>query len=100
VEPYEESTCSFVVRVWVEETGAEFGQRQWRGHVTHIPTGRQQYFADCRTLSSLVASYLQSMGAAVDQGYESILSHSGSMLCRLLSSQSVGSCIVVLIDTG
>ena len=45
-------TFSFVIKIWVEETAGEAGQALWRGHITHIPSGRRRYFQDLHGMSA------------------------------------------------
>ena len=49
---------SFVVRIWLEERASETGAATWRGHVTHIPSGRRQHFDDVREVQELIVPYL------------------------------------------
>ena len=37
-----DSTLSFIVRIWVEETAEESGRSSWRGHITHVPSGERR----------------------------------------------------------
>lgn|GEM_PF-2675671 len=37
---------SFIVRVWLEMSGAETNQEIWRGHIVHLPDGKRYYFSD------------------------------------------------------
>jgi hypothetical protein len=57
---------SFVVKIWLEETAEEAGQVIWRGHVTHVPSGRRKYFQNLTGLSAFVAQYLEEMGVELD----------------------------------
>ena len=53
---------SFIVRVWLEETAEEAGQATWRGCVTCVPNGTQQYIQDLDEIPRLIAPYLAAMG--------------------------------------
>ena len=50
---------SFIVRVWLEETGHEAVRTAWRGRVTHVPSHEQRYFENMQDLVSFVQRYLQ-----------------------------------------
>ena len=56
----ETQTHSFIIRIWLEE--AE--ERLWRGHVTHVPSGKRQYVETLEGISHFLDAYLQQMGAA------------------------------------
>jgi hypothetical protein len=45
-------THSFVVKVWCEEPAL------WRGYVTHVPSGRRQYFQDLTVVLRFIGPYL------------------------------------------
>ena len=61
-----ESSLSFVIRIWLEETAEEAGQAMWRGHLTHVPSGQRRYFASLPRLSELLTPYLEELGADPD----------------------------------
>ena len=54
--------CSFIVRVWVEETIGEAGRGVWRGHITHVPSGDRNYVKDLDEITAFISSYLERMG--------------------------------------
>jgi hypothetical protein len=56
----EASIVSFIVRVWREETSSPEQESIWRGHITCIPTGTRQYFADINEIAGLIRAYLES----------------------------------------
>ena len=62
-EPSENSTESFIVRVWLEETAVESRRAPWRGHITHVPTGDRRYIQDLRGIATFIAYYLDRMQA-------------------------------------
>jgi hypothetical protein len=41
---------SFIVRIWLEESTAEAPQPSWRGSITHVLSGRRQFFVDLEML--------------------------------------------------
>jgi hypothetical protein len=73
---YESGAHPFIVKVWLEETAEEAGLASWRGHITHVPSGRRQYFQDLDGIAAFVAPYLEQMEVklgrvpAVGNGHE------------------------------
>ena len=66
MEAYELTTCSFVVKVWIEETKEEAGQATWRGHITHVSSGARRYFEDLNTICTFIIPYMQAMGVDIN----------------------------------
>jgi hypothetical protein len=64
---YERNTCSFIVKVWVEGNDDDAGVALWRGHITHVLSGKRQYFEDLTTIYSFITPYLEEIGVAIDQ---------------------------------
>jgi hypothetical protein len=62
----EQSTFSFVIKIWVEETAAEAGQSTWRGRIVHVPSGRQRSIVDLRHVAAFIAEHLTAAG--LDRG--------------------------------
>ena len=58
---YETANHSFIIRIWLEEI-VEDGQHRWRGHITHVPSGRRRYFVDVDEISRFIASYMTLLG--------------------------------------
>lgn len=57
----ETQTHSFVVRIWLEEVSAS-GRALWRGHITHVPSGRRRYVQRLGDITGFIALYLELMG--------------------------------------
>jgi hypothetical protein len=68
MEPYELTTCSFIVKVWIEESKAEAGQVIWRGHITHVSSGDRQYFEDLGQIILFMIPFLESIGIDLATG--------------------------------
>jgi hypothetical protein len=66
----ESKRCSFVVKVWIEETEAE--QATWRGHVTHVFSGRRRYLQNLDEIAVFVRPYLEAMGVRFEPGQVSV----------------------------
>ena len=48
---------SFIIRVWMEETGTG-SQEVWRGHITSVARNERHYFADINEIPALILSHL------------------------------------------
>lgn len=62
MEADEGTTCSLIVKVWVEEVDEQSGSPLWRGRVTHVMNGQQHYFADLTTFMRIIRHYLGELG--------------------------------------
>ena len=58
----ESEAQSFIVRIWVEERAEEAGRGVWRGHITHVPSGRRRYLKNLDEIGDFIAPHLESMG--------------------------------------
>jgi hypothetical protein len=56
------NTHSFIVKIWLEETADEGGKPSWRGHITHVPSGKRSYLKSLSGMIAFVLPYLRSMG--------------------------------------
>jgi hypothetical protein len=65
----EATTHPFIVRIWLEETIEEAGQATWRGHITHVPSGKRCYVKELGDITDFVAPYLEGMGVELDLRY-------------------------------
>lgn len=55
----EANTHAFVVRVWREEGG----HMTWRGHITHVLSGRRSSFNNLESILTIITSFLAEDGA-------------------------------------
>jgi hypothetical protein len=62
MEPAEENSHSFIVRVWLEETSSATEEVTWQGTITHVPDGRRRAFVSLNEIPEFIASYLADMG--------------------------------------
>lgn len=69
MESPDANTHSFVVKLWLEETAAEAGRVRWRGHVTHVGSGKRLYFQRLEEIVDFMTPYLEMMG--VERGITS-----------------------------
>lgn len=59
----ETNTHSFVIRIWRE--GAEGRPGTWRGHITHVLSGKRSYLKDLGDILTFIVPYLKEMGVEV-----------------------------------
>lgn len=57
---YEETTHSFIVKIWREDNA----YRPWRGYIIHVLTGEQRYLQDLAEIPRFIEPYLARMGIA------------------------------------
>ncbi|GAB4519671.1 MAG: hypothetical protein Kow0047_30930 [Anaerolineae bacterium] len=72
MNPVNSETHSFVVKIWLEHEADGRRRALWRGHVTHVPSGRRRYFQDLDTLVDFIAQYLEAMGVRLGLGHRLI----------------------------
>ncbi len=63
----ENSVQAFIVKFWLEETAEEVGNSFWRGHITHVPSGKRVYLNRIREIREFIAPYL--IGVDSHQGF-------------------------------
>jgi hypothetical protein len=71
----ENTTHSFLVRVWLEETAEEAGRASWRGNIIHVANGERQYVESLDEIVAFIGRYLAEMGVG---------STSGTQVCERL----------------
>lgn len=54
---------SFIVKLWVERAAGKFRRAQWRGYITHVPSGERRYLKDLDGITAFIAPYFKSLGA-------------------------------------
>lgn len=52
----------FVTRIWLEERD-EKGRAIWRGHITHVLTGKRRYVQSIEDIPAFIKPYIQAMAA-------------------------------------
>jgi hypothetical protein len=62
MDTLEPDAQSFIVKVWVEDGNGEAGHSAWRGHITHVLTGKLHYIKNLDDISDFIAPYLEEMG--------------------------------------
>lgn len=67
MELYEHNTCSFIIKLWVEELGDSANPPHWRGHITHVHSGQRRYFEDLAYIGHFILLYLEAMRSVDNQ---------------------------------
>ena len=55
-EPY---VLSFIVKLWLEKNTKGAAGPTWHGYITHVPSGRRQYFKDLGGVKEFIEPYLE-----------------------------------------
>ena len=58
----ESKVHSFVVKLWLEESGDEPAKVNWHGYITHVPGGERRYVKRLSEISDFIGRYLKEMG--------------------------------------
>lgn len=66
MESYESSTCSFIVKIWVEEIDQGTAQMKWRGHITNVLSHQRQYVEDLGAITDFITVHLEQMRLAAN----------------------------------
>lgn len=61
----EPQSQSFIVKVWIEKTGARMRHATWRGHITDVFSGKRRYLKELNGITSFIEPYLRAMGVKV-----------------------------------
>ena len=51
-------SCAFVVRLWIEEIDCAGENHIWRGHITHVSSGRRQHFEQFDVMADFIVRYI------------------------------------------
>jgi hypothetical protein len=62
----ENSTHSFVVKIWLEEKNAETGSFLWRGYIIHVRSRKRRYIKTLDEISDFINNYVDMMGLLID----------------------------------
>lgn len=57
--PAEQSSHSFIVKIWLEEEATDNVPPFWRGHVTHVASGSRSYLQSAGDVIAFMKEYLQ-----------------------------------------
>lgn len=62
-ETLEPDIHSFIIKIWLKEVSEQSGRAGWRGHITHVPSGRRRYLRDLDEIVAFIYPYLEGSGA-------------------------------------
>lgn len=62
MDEIDSATQSFIVKIWVEERADEADHGVWRGHITHVSSGKRRYLKHLGGIEDFIAPYLERMG--------------------------------------
>ncbi|MEZ4768524.1 MAG: hypothetical protein R2844_08870 [Caldilineales bacterium] len=54
------------MKIWLEELpeeAEEADEATWRGHITHVPSGRRRYFEQLQDVVGFIRTYLETLTA-------------------------------------
>ena len=58
----EATSQPFFVRIWLEEGANGAHPATWRGHITHVPSGKRRYLKDLDEIARFIKPYLEQIG--------------------------------------
>jgi hypothetical protein len=67
MDPFEDDTHSFVVRIWREPREAPDACPLWRGMIEHVMTGRRRYLSDLTEVTEFIRQQLDPAQSASGQ---------------------------------
>jgi hypothetical protein len=56
---------SFIIKLCIEEVSEGAGAADWRGYITHVPSGRRGYLKDLSEITAFITPYLEARGVRV-----------------------------------
>lgn len=65
MEPSDQQSHSFIVKVWSERTGRSAQNRAWRGRITHVPSGERRSIQRIEEIGMFMTPYLIQLGLRV-----------------------------------
>lgn len=66
IDGLEFRTQSFVIKVWMGEPDDDC-RMNWRGRITHVPSGESRYVTDLAEITSFIAAYLKKMESSEER---------------------------------
>jgi hypothetical protein len=60
-------TGIFVVKVWVDEVYPEGQGALWRGHITHVMSGKRRSVDNLGEITTFISEYLEEMGVEINK---------------------------------
>ena len=62
---YEDSTHSFVIKIWLEQAVEETDKAVLRGHVTHVMSGKKHYVKNLDEITEFIFIYFKDLGVKI-----------------------------------
>jgi len=56
----ESKVHSFIVKLWLDESGDESRKAVWHGYITHVPDGERRYLKRLNEIVDFIKHYLES----------------------------------------
>jgi hypothetical protein len=69
MDEIEQTSHSFIVKVWRERVSLRAGRFSWRGHITHVPDGKRRDIRHFNEIVLFIAPYLRQMGVLLGWSY-------------------------------
>ena len=54
----ESNVHSFIVKLWLEDEGQRKGANNWRGYITHVPSGERRYLKELPDIIAFIKPYI------------------------------------------
>lgn len=64
----EPAVHSFIVRLWLEDSGQAGTRVQWHGYITHLPGGEKKYLKSLDEIADFIAPYLGQQSVKAEHG--------------------------------
>jgi hypothetical protein len=69
MDPIDQYTHSFIVKVWREPTARKAGKYTWRGQISHVPNGDRRSIRQLGEIALFIAPYLLHMKVKLGWSY-------------------------------
>lgn len=63
----EESTHSFIIKLWLEATDEQSQKSVWRGHITHVPSRKRVYFDQYEAILAFIRPFIDQAAPPPDE---------------------------------
>ncbi len=58
MKPFETNVHSFVIRLWQEDPAEKSNAAKWRGHITHVLSGKKRYIEQINEIDPFISRFL------------------------------------------
>jgi hypothetical protein len=87
MDEFDQTTHSFIIKVWRERTSLKERRFSWRGQITHVPDGERGAVCRIGEIDLFIARYLRQMEVRLGPGYR-LLRLAHALRARLRSNRS------------